>query len=123
MEGKLVGENLNTSNLLQGTEYMPSLKDKIVLIEEDFEVTMEYTVFEFDRNLESLMQCQDFKEIKGILIGCFQRDSHIDEKMLIKILNQKSALKDIPIIYDLNFGYTALAMMLPIGGKVEIHCD
>ncbi|BCS90751.1 MAG: muramoyltetrapeptide carboxypeptidase [Candidatus Micrarchaeota archaeon] len=34
-EGKIVGGNLSTLSLLQGTEYMPSLKDSILFIEDD----------------------------------------------------------------------------------------
>ena len=33
--GTLIGGNLSTLNLLQGTEYMPSLKDSILFIEDD----------------------------------------------------------------------------------------
>lgn len=35
--GTIIGGNLCTLNLLQGTEYFPSLKDSILFIEDDYE--------------------------------------------------------------------------------------
>ena len=34
-EGEIIGGNLCTLNLLQGTQYMPSIKDKVLFIEND----------------------------------------------------------------------------------------
>ncbi len=34
-EGEIIGGNLCTLNLLQGTPYMPDLKDKVLFIEDD----------------------------------------------------------------------------------------
>ncbi len=36
-EGRLVGGNLCTFNLLQGTPFMPSLENTILMLEDDFE--------------------------------------------------------------------------------------
>ena len=36
-EGTIIGGNLCTINLLQGTEYMPSLENSILFIEDDEE--------------------------------------------------------------------------------------
>ena len=46
---------MSTFNLLQGTPYMPNLKDKILFIEED-SLTGTSTLKTFDRYLHSLMQ-------------------------------------------------------------------
>lgn len=51
-EGKIVGGNLCTLNLLQGTEFMPELKDTILFIE-DNNTMGDYFVQEFDRNLQN----------------------------------------------------------------------
>lgn len=68
-EGRLIGGNLCTLNLLQGTEFMPSLKDSILFIEDDEESHF----LTFDRDLQSLLHLPDARDIKGILIGRFQK--------------------------------------------------
>ncbi|MBL2480217.1 LD-carboxypeptidase, partial [Klebsiella pneumoniae] len=66
--GDIIGGNMSTLNLLQGTSYMPNLKDKILFLEED-SLTGTSTLKTFDRYLHSLMQQQDFEYVKGIVIG------------------------------------------------------
>jgi muramoyltetrapeptide carboxypeptidase len=46
-EGTIIGGNLCTLNFLQGTEFMPSLANSILFIEDDYEVSPEA----FDRDL------------------------------------------------------------------------
>lgn len=123
VEGILIGGNLNTFQLLQGTEYMPSLENKIILIEEDCEVAKEYSLFEFDRNLESLTQCIGFDKVKALLIGRMQKGSFITDDKLLKILESKQVLKHIPIMYNMDFGHTTPMMTLPIGGRVQVDME
>ena len=52
--GRIVGGNLCTLNLLQGTEYMPNIEDTILFIEDD-EITGKAFLTEFDRDLVSLI--------------------------------------------------------------------
>ncbi len=70
--GDIIGGNMSTLNLLQGTPYMPNLKDKILFLEED-SLTGRATLKTFDRYLHSLMQQQDFEHVKGIVIGKMQK--------------------------------------------------
>lgn len=56
-EGTILGGNLCTFNLLQGTEFMPNAKSIILFLEDDSE-SAENFLLEFDRNLESLMQTE-----------------------------------------------------------------
>jgi muramoyltetrapeptide carboxypeptidase LdcA involved in peptidoglycan recycling len=53
--GRIIGGNLCTLNLLQGTEYMPSLDGALLMVEDD-EVSDAVT---FARNLTSLLQLPD----------------------------------------------------------------
>ena len=117
-EGIIVGGNLCSFNLLQGTEYMPSLEDKILFLEEDALVGKEFP-YEFDRNLISLIQQKDFKKVKGIVIGRAQTATGMNIKKWKKILNKKE-LKKIPIIINANFGHTTPNATIPIGGKCII---
>lgn len=114
--GKIVGGNLCTLNLLQGTEYMPSLKDSILFIEDDCLTFPE----NFDRDLQSLIHLPDFQYVKGIVIGRFQKESKITDEMLEKIIKTKKELNNIPVISNADFGHTTPAFTFPIGGMGEV---
>ena len=118
-EGTIIGGNLCSFNLLQGTKYMPSLKGKILFIEDDALVGEEFP-YEFDRNLMSLIHQKDFKHVKGILIGRAQTQTKMNLSKWKKILNKKE-LKSIPIIINANFGHTTPNATIPIGGKCIIN--
>jgi muramoyltetrapeptide carboxypeptidase len=110
-EGKLVGGNLSTLHLLQGTEFMPSLKDVILFIEEDNEAH----IHSFDRVLQSLLQLPDAASITGILIGRFQKDSNVTEAAITRVIATKSELKNIPVIANVNFGHVQPIATIPMG--------
>lgn len=117
--GKIIAGNLCTLNLLQGTEFMPSLKDAILFIEDDNESHPHL----FDRDLQSLLHLPDAKEIKGLLIGRFQRASNMTEEALRKIIATKQELKDIPVIANVNFGHVYPFATVPIGAIVTIKAE
>ena len=113
-QGKIIGGNLCTLQLLQGTEYMPSLKDKILFLEDD-DLVGDTFIFEFDRNLHSLMLQKDFKDIKGIIIGRTQLGAKLSVDDLAKLLSEKEQLKNIPVIINMDFGHTRPLFTIPIG--------
>ena len=117
-EGTIIGGNLCGFNLLQGTPYMPKLKNKILFIEDDSLVGKEFP-YEFDRNLVSLIQQKDFDKVKGIVIGRCQTQTGMTLTKWKKILNKKE-LKKIPIIINANFGHTTPNATIPIGGYCYI---
>lgn len=114
--GKLIGGNLSTLNLLQGTDYMPSLRDSILFIEEDEEAH----AFSFDRHLQSILHLPEASGIKGLLIGRFQKNSNVTESALRKIISRKAELKGIPIIANVNIGSTQPIATLPLGARATI---
>ncbi|MEH7176546.1 S66 family peptidase [Neobacillus vireti] len=115
-EGTLIGGNLSTFHLLQGTEYMPSLKDSILFIEEDDEAH----IHSFDRVLQSLLQLPDASGIKGILIGRFQNASNVTEAALRMIIESKQELRNIPVIANVNFGHVQPIATIPMGAQAAI---
>ena len=115
-EGTIIGGNLNTFSLLQGTRYMP-IDEKIVLfIEEDNWAADDY-LCEFDRRLQSITQQGFFKNVKGIIIGRAQQnvDMSIDRWKTLISMNKK--LINIPIVVNADFGHTMPMATFPIGGK------
>jgi muramoyltetrapeptide carboxypeptidase len=111
--GRLLGGNLCTFNLLQGTRYMPDLEGSILLIEDDFESQ----AATFDRDLQSLIHQPGFDQVQGLIIGRFQKTSGVDDDTLIDIVRTKAALKNIPIIANASFGHTTPQFTFPVGGQ------
>lgn len=115
-EGEIIGGNLCTLNLLQGTEFMPSLNNSLLFLEDDEESNLKH----FDRNLQSLIHQPEFFQVKGILIGRFQKASQATKEKMIKMIKTKKELKDIPVVANLDFGHTSPLFTFPIGGRAKI---
>ncbi len=117
-QGKIVGANLCTFQLLQGTKYWPSLKDSLLFLEEDDWAGSETPVF-FDRELQSLIHQPDFDKVKGIVIGRFRSKSEMTKEKISKIVKSKKELEHMPVIANTDFGHTTPLITFPIGGKCE----
>ncbi|MDP3640680.1 MAG: LD-carboxypeptidase [Nanoarchaeota archaeon] len=118
-EGIIIGGNLCTFNLLQGTEFMPRLKNSILFVEDDEETKPPH----FDRDIQSLIHLPDFNGVKGIVIGRFQKFSEITENLLIKIIKTKKDLENIPIVAGVDFGHTTPCVTFPIGGRARLLAE
>jgi len=121
-EGTAIGGNLCTFNLLQGTEYMPDLADKILFVEDD-EMAGELFYTEFDRNLQSLIHQKDFDKVKGIVIGRAQKKCNMTREKWIKLIKSKHELDNIPVIAGADFGHTTPIFTFAIGGNAKITAD
>lgn len=119
-EGYIIGGNLCTLNLLQGTEFFPDMKEDIIWFLEDDAALNSNFLTEFDRNLESLMGTNSMKHVKGIVIGRAQIACEMTKEKWCKLLSKKK-LKNIPIIFDSDFGHTTPIYTFPIGGYCKIN--
>ena len=117
--GRIVGGNLCTLNLLQGTEYMPNLNNSILFIEDDSETGKAF-IKEFDRNLQSLLHSAKKMKINGIVIGRAEKISEMNVKKWREIIETKRELKDIPIVINADIGHTTPIFTFPIGGIANI---
>ncbi|NTW29870.1 MAG: LD-carboxypeptidase [Candidatus Moranbacteria bacterium] len=118
-EGRIVGGNLCTLNLLHGTDYMPDLTDAILFLEDDG-MAGEDSAVEFDRNLQSLIHQSGFDGVRGIVIGRFQKASRMTTEKLRYIVGTKKELQNIPVIADADFGHTDPLITFPIGGTARL---
>ena len=116
-EGEIIGGNLCTLNLLQGTEYMPDLENKILFLEDDGLVGKAF-LMEFDRDLQSLLHT--IKKVQGIVIGRAERNCEMTDDKWIKLIKNKIELKGIPVIANVDFGHTTPIFTFPIGGYAKI---
>lgn len=121
-EGTIIGGNLCTLSLLQGTEYMPVVKNSILFVEDDHE-THPRT---FDRDLTSLTQQPWFRDVKGIVIGRCQSTAvnkefgPISKDILFSIIRRNPYLEKLPILANVDFGHTHPIFTFPIGGTIKM---
>ncbi len=120
-EGTIIGGNLCTLNLLQGTPYMPDIRDKVLFLEDD-NIMGDYFYYEFDRNLESLLQTDGGDTIKGIVFGRFDDSCGLSANTITDIIRDKVPTS-IPIIFGADFGHVFPMITFPIGGTVRISAN
>jgi len=115
--GKIVGGNLCTFILQLGTEFRPNFEKNTILFIEDDESS---NIATFDRNLQALINQPDFENVKGLVIGRFQKASKATREALEFILDKKE-LKNMPIIANIDMGHTTPLATIPLGGFARIE--
>lgn len=121
-EGNIIGGNLCTLNLLQGTEYMPNIENKILFLEDD-DMAGKIFLMEFDRNLQSLMHMPEFKTVKGIVLGRSQKATNMTKEKWIKLVKNKPELSNIPVIAGVDFGHSTPIITFPVGGYAKLEAE
>lgn len=116
-EGTILGANLCTFNLLQGTEYFPDLTDSILFLEDD----EESAPHDFDRDLQSLIHLPEFSKVKGLVIGRFQNASEMTKEKLTQIIKTKKELDKLPVLANVDFGHTDPKITFPVGGETDLQ--
>lgn len=118
-EGRIIGGNLVTLNLLQGSEYMPNLTDSIVFIEDNAKESIRAV----ENHIQSLILQPNFDKVRGIVIGRFQLETGMTREILKNLINSKKELANIPIVANVDFGHTAPMITFPIGGVARLKVD
>ena len=117
-EGTIIGGNLCTLNLLQGTQFMTQAEDTVLFVEDD-NIMGDYFIYEFDRNFQSLLHAYDTERIKGVVFGRFDDNCKMSADVIKSIIDEKLP-KDIPVIYGSDFGHVFPMITFPIGGRVRV---
>ncbi|WP_313468181.1 LD-carboxypeptidase [Streptococcus parasuis] len=112
--GIAIGGNISTLNLLTGTEFAPR-PDKYVLFLEEAEDD-DYLIIA--RHLTALLQT--YPNPQAVVFGRFPKETKLTEEILLAILDKHPILKQIPVLYDLDFAHTQPLFTITIGGQVEI---
>lgn len=130
--GKIVAGNLRTLLLLQGTPFMPDLKDSILFVEEATMGSGARDLLVFERNVRSLAQSTAFSGVKGLVFGRFEKgffgmqddkDFDLPTESLEVVLSKVSEIKNIPIIADIDFGHSNPTVTVPVGGQCKIEAS
>ena len=116
-EGTIVGGNLGTFDLLLGTGYRPAFVKDTILFVEDTEGS---DLLQFERNLQALIYQPDFANVRGLVIGRFQKGSKISREQLEFILGTKRELKNLPILANVDFGHSTPLLTIPVGGTAKL---
>jgi muramoyltetrapeptide carboxypeptidase len=114
--GRIVGGNLCTLNLLQGTAYMPSLDGALLMVEDDALVDADT----FARDLTSLLQQPGAAGIQGVTIGRFQQASRVSRHLLEQIIAHSDRLAGLPVLGNVDFGHTSPLATFPVGGRASL---
>ena len=115
--GRLLGGNLCTLNLLQGTRYLPALDGALLFVEDDEESSPAH----FARDLTSLLQLPEAAGITGLVIGRFQNVSGVSRAVLQKIVERQPALLGKPVLANVDFGHTSPLITFPVGGRASVN--
>ncbi|QKT05528.1 S66 peptidase family protein [Mycoplasma sp. OR1901] len=119
-KGKIIGGNLSTILLINGTSNFPEINEDIILA---VEIVSLFDYDNFERMLVALIQSTWFKHVKGLLIGRFPIGSKISHEDLEILLKTKIELKNIPIIANMDFGHTMPISVIPLGLLTEMKVD
>ena len=124
-KGRLLGGCLDVLNMVIGTEIWPDTKEwenKILFIETSEMKPSPDAVTYFLRHLAALGV---LNKINGIIVGKPKGEVYYEEykKAFLKVINEENGLKELPIMYNINFGHSAPMCTLPYGGNAIIDLD
>ena len=114
MHGIVVGGNIRCFLKLAGTEFMPDLKDKILLLEGYSGIVPQVETY-----LCQLEQLGAFRKVAGILLGTFTQMEAEQCIPSMEILIQKFAGKNLPIAVTRDIGHGTDAKAALIGAKAH----
>lgn len=110
MQGVVVGGNIRCFLKLAGTEYMPDLTGKILLLE-----SYSGTVAKMETYLCQLQQLGAFDKVTGVLLGTFTEMEEKECEPGIVELVQRIVGKDMPIAVTKDIGHGTDAKAIVIG--------
>ena len=80
----------------------------------------EYFSYEFERNLQSLLQVEGADTIKGVIFGRFDESCKMSLERISDIVRGKVPA-NIPVVFGVDFGHVFPIMTFPIGGQVKVE--
>lgn len=123
-QGRLIGGCIEVLESLKGTELWPEMsywENSIIFFETSEEKTEPDYILRWLRNYaaQGILQAAN-----GIVFGKPADEQYYEEyKEVIKRVVQENNLRDLPILYNLNFGHTEPKFILPYGLMAEINCQ
>lgn len=119
-EGRLLGGNMTVFSSVMGTQFMPSLKNRIFFFEDVTEPP-----YRIDRYFAQLKASGALDTARAVLLGQFTDCKEPDISKLT--LTTEEAIKEhlssltVPLLTNLPFGHVSRQWTLPLGVKVKIQ--
>lgn len=121
-QGRIIGGNLSIINSLIGTEYLPKMKDSILLLEEINEAP-----YRIDRMLNQLRILKILKSIRGIILGdfvkCIEYDPDKKTFSLNDVITDYFEGLKIPVIYNFRHGHLKEKITIPFGIRAVLNAS
>ncbi|NMC62846.1 MAG: LD-carboxypeptidase [SAR324 cluster bacterium] len=120
--GRLIGGNLSVLAASIGTDYLPSFKGKILLIEE-----IDERPYAIDRLLTQFLNTGLLQKVSGIMLGAFISCDHPSnsksreyKQSYEDVLYERLYSLGVPVLKGLPIGHQDLNACVPIGAKVRL---
>ena len=115
-EGVSLGGNLMTVNFVMGNQFFPKLKDCILYVEENH--IIDYKGIQ--KEIREVLNHPDHKEIKGVVIGRFQKESEMSRERLHKMIKSIKEFDNLPVVANVDISHTAPIFSIPFGGQMSL---
>lgn len=119
--GELIGGNLSVLSSLVGSPYLPqNWHNKILFLEDVHE-----EVYRLDRLLTHLKLAHILGQIKGLILGQFNRcTAQIPQSFsVMELLTRVAKDLNIPVLANVTFGHQPEMLTFPIGATVRVDAD
>ncbi len=121
-EGQILGGNLATLNSLTGTQYMPNLKNSILLLED-----IDESPYKIDRMLNQLKLAGIFDQINGVILGrfvdCYEKDKSKDFIKLNEVIEHYLGKLKTPVLYSFSHGHIKENITIPLGVQCKLNAS
>jgi len=119
-QGRLLGGNLSILSSLMGTEFLPKLKDSILLLEDVNEAP-----YRIDRMFNQLRLAKILKQVKGIILGhfvdCYEPDPAKQTFTLNEVIIEYFQNSELPVLYNFKHGHIKENITIPYGLKCSLN--
>lgn len=116
MKGTLIGGNIRCFLKLAGTDYMPGMKHKILLLESHGATEAQVRSY-----FSQLEQIGAFDEVNGVLLGRFIKLENESDKDVSEILMEVCRNSKLPIVRTDDIGHGADSKAVFIGMDMEFE--
>jgi muramoyltetrapeptide carboxypeptidase len=117
-EGRMLGGNLTVFSAMMGTNFLPTLKNRILFFEDVGE-----SIYRIDRYLAQLRASGALDSAKAILLGQFSDCGGMKDKpslSLDQVFQDYFGKLKIPILKNLPLGHIPRQWTIPLGVKMRI---
>lgn len=121
-QGRILGGNLSLLSSLLGTEYLPKLKDSILLLEDINEAP-----YRIDRMLNQLRLNKILKQVKGVILGhfvdCVETDPTKLSFSLNEVIIEYFQGQKMPVLYNVKHGHIKDNITIPYGVRCVLNAS